>query len=152
MHVLLQKSCRVFLFFLCDIFYFFITNSLVFHMTLCATLYVIFTSSSLLLLFQSFILLGCLSSLLFHSYTVYYISVLPWLVLFFMVKHYIGNKNLFFLITLLGILTTHLLLLYFSPFKPMVTPFYTFMVISCNIIGMYLALLKFPIVEQGNRL
>lgn len=152
MHILLSPLFIVFLSFVCDIFYFFVTHSLLFHFTVCTTLYFIFFSFSFSLLATSFLLLGCLGSLIYHSYTIYLINVGYWLMLLVSIKKYIGNKSMFLLGTLTGILVTHTILLYFSIFKPMITPFYTFTIISCNIGGMYLALLKFPIVEQGNRL
>lgn len=137
---------------LTDVFYFFFTGTLVVHCTLLSCMHFLFQEHSLIKILYSALLLGLAGLLIFHSYTIYYLSCLPWAVCAYMIRNYMGRKG-FYLCSLITLtLLTHTLLLYFSIFKPWVTSGYTFRVITCNLIVMYIVLLKFPIVEHGDRL
>ena len=152
MHSFVKKICILFLFFSLDIFYFFITGTLVLQLTLCASLYLLFQDHSLPTVFSALSALGALGFIIYHSYTLYYISCLPCAIPAYLLRHYMGRKDFYLYLLTSCTLITQSFLLYFSPLKPIITLPYTFLVISCNLIVIYMATLKFPIVGQGNRL
>lgn len=152
MHSFLKQILLLFLSCTIDIFYFLSTGTITFHLTLCSFLYMLFQKESFWLLSYAILLLGIESFVLYHSYTLYYLSCLPWAIMAYFIRHYMGRKDFYLMTLITCTLLTHSLLLYFSIFKPMITPSYTFSVISCNLLLVYVMILKFPIVEQGNRL
>ncbi len=137
---------------LADIWYFYVTGTLIIHGTLISCIYFLFQEHSYNRIIYSGILLGITGLIIFHSYTIYYLSCLPWAVGAYLIRHYMGRKDFYICSFVIVALFTHTLLLYFSIFKLWITPFYTFKVIICNLIVTYMVVLKFPIVEHGNRL
>ncbi len=152
MHSFLKQILLLFLFCAIDIFYFLSTGKLILHLTLCSSFYMLFQRQSFDLISSAIFLLGTESFILYHSYTIYYLSSLPWAIYAYLIRRYMGQKDFYLYSLITSTLLTHNLLLYFSNFKPMITLSYTFSVISCNLILVYIMILKFPIVEQGNRL
>lgn len=137
---------------LADISYFYVTRTLTIHCTLVSCVYFLFQKHSYSRVIYSCILLGITGLVIFHSYTIYYLSCLPWAVGAYLIRNYMGRKDFYICSFVILSLSTHTLLLYFSLFKLWITPAYTFQVIICNLIVTYMVLLKFPIVEHGNRL
>lgn len=147
MYTFFKKSLLLFLFFVCDIFYFFCTTTLFLHLTLCCSLYFLFHEYSKKTILIVSILLALLGSTIYHSYTIYFVSILPWATSMYLIRHYMGRKDFYICLLLLCTLVTHTVLLYYSDFKPIITLPYTFSLISCNLIVLYMVIVRFPIVE-----
>lgn len=147
-----KKCILLLLSFLLDSFLFLHMQFPCTYIILILFLHTFFEHNFFIFFYTQTLLIFILSFLFFQSITFFPLVIFPWLTLVYFLYPYMGRKDIYLYITFTLIIITQQLLLSASLFKSVATAAYTCKLIVGNLMILYAVLLKFPIVERGNRL